>query len=101
MGENEPFCLFLPKTANLVPKIHINQDNSAQLLQTLALVYFQHNGLWTACILAPKFNWHSEDQQQVFEEWKGQITLALSASKIREEIWFATIVGYLGKEGFK
>ena len=49
----------------------------------------------------PKFDWHSEDQQQAFEEWKGQITLALTVSNFREEIWFATIVGYLGKEGFK
>ena len=49
----------------------------------------------------PKFNWHSEDQQQAFEEWKGQITLALTASNFREEIWFATIIRYLGKEGFQ
>ena len=49
----------------------------------------------------PKFDWHSEDQQQAFEEWKGQIILALMASNFREEIWFASIVGYLGKEGFK
>ena len=49
----------------------------------------------------PKFDWHSEDQQQAFEEWKGQITLALTASNFREEIWFASIIRYLGKEGFK
>ena len=49
----------------------------------------------------PKFNWHAEDQQLVFDEWKGQITLALRASSINQDIWFATIIGYLGKEGFK
>ena len=49
----------------------------------------------------PKFDWHAEDQQQAFDEWKGQITLALHASSINRDIWFATIIGYLGKEGFK
>ena len=32
---------------------------------------------------------------------KGQITLVLCASSIKKDIWFATIIGYLGKEGFK
>ena len=49
----------------------------------------------------PKFDWHAEDQQQAFDEWKGQITLALRASSIKKDIWFATIIGYLGKEGFR
>ena len=49
----------------------------------------------------PKFDWHAEDQQLAFDEWKGQITLALRASSINRDIWFATIIGYLGKEGFK
>ena len=49
----------------------------------------------------PKFDWHVEDQQIEFEEWKGQITLALEASNISRERWYATIVGFLGKEGFK
>ena len=41
------------------------------------------------------------NQQQAFDEWKGQITLALHASSINRDIWFATIISYLGKEGFK
>ena len=49
----------------------------------------------------PKFDWNAEDQQLVFAEWRGQIELALEASSIPKEIWFATIVGYLGKEGFR
>ena len=49
----------------------------------------------------PKFDWHAKDQQQAFDEWKGQITLALHASSINRDIWFATIIGYLSKEGFK
>ena len=49
----------------------------------------------------PKFDWHAEDQQLAFDEWKGQITLALRASSINRDIWFAMIIGYLGKEGFK
>ena len=49
----------------------------------------------------PKFECHSEDQQLTFEEWKGQITLALRVSSFNKEIWFATTIGYLGKEGFK
>ena len=48
----------------------------------------------------PKFDWHAENQQQAFDEWKGQITLALHASSINRNIWFATIIGYLSKEGF-
>ena len=37
----------------------------------------------------------------MFEEWKGQVVLALEASNIDRERWYATIVGFLGKEGFK
>ena len=32
----------------------------------------------------PKFDWHTEDQQQAFDEWKGQITLVLHASSIQK-----------------
>ena len=49
----------------------------------------------------PKFDWHTEDQQLAFDKWKGQITLTLRASSIKNDIWFATIIGYLSKEGFK
>ena len=49
----------------------------------------------------PRFDWHAEDQQLAFEEWKGQLMLALTASSINRDIWFTTIVRYLGKEGFK
>ena len=48
-----------------------------------------------------KFDWHAKDQQLAFDEWKGQITLALRASSINRDIWFASIIRYLGKEGFK
>ena len=33
----------------------------------------------------PKFDWHVEDQQLVFEEWKGQIVLALKVSNIDKD----------------
>ena len=49
----------------------------------------------------PMFDWQAKDQQHAFEEWKDQVTLALQASSINKEVWFATIVGFLGKEGFK
>ena len=49
----------------------------------------------------PKFDWHVEDQQLAFEEWKGQAVLALKASNIDRERWYTTIIGFLGKEGFK
>ena len=49
----------------------------------------------------PKFDWNAEDQQLAFAEWRGQIELALEASSIKKDIWFATIIGYLGKEGFR
>ena len=49
----------------------------------------------------PKFDWHAEDQLLAFDKWKGQITLVLRASSINRDIWFAMIIGYLGKEGFK
>ena len=49
----------------------------------------------------PMFDWQAKDQQCAFEEWKGQVTLALQASSINKEVLFDTIVGFLGKEGFK
>ena len=49
----------------------------------------------------PKVDWNAEDQQLAFDKWKGQITLVLCASSINRDIWFATIIEYLGKEGFK
>ena len=49
----------------------------------------------------PKFDWNVEDQQLAFEEWKGQDILALKASKIDRERWYATIIGFRGKGGFK
>ena len=49
----------------------------------------------------PKFDWHVEDQQLAFEEWKGQVILALEASNIDRERWYATIVGFLGKRRFQ
>ena len=49
----------------------------------------------------PTFDWNAEDQQLAFAEWRGQIELALEASSIHRDIWFAMIVGYLGKEGFR
>ena len=42
----------------------------------------------------PKFDWHIEDQQLMFEGWKGQVTLALEASNIERERWYATIVWF-------
>ena len=32
-----------------------------------------------------KFDWHIEDQQLTFEEWKGQVILALKASNIEKD----------------
>ena len=49
----------------------------------------------------PTFQWPSEDQQMAFEEWKSHITLALEASNIPQERWNASIIGFLGSEGFK
>ena len=36
-----------------------------------------------------------------FGEWKSHITLALEASNIPKERWYASIIGFLGTEGFK
>ena len=49
----------------------------------------------------PTFEWQVEDQQPAFEEWKGQITLAFEVSNIDRERWYATIISFLGKKGFK
>ena len=49
----------------------------------------------------PMFDWQAEDQQHAFDEWKGQVSLALWASSMNKDVWFAMIVGFLGKEGFK
>ena len=49
----------------------------------------------------PVFHWPSEDQQTAFKEWQSHITLMLEASDIPQERWYASIVGFLGTEGFK
>ena len=50
----------------------------------------------------PKFDWHSDDRQQTaFKEWKGHISLTLEASNIPQERWYASIIGFLGQEGFQ
>ena len=49
----------------------------------------------------PTFHWPSEDQQTAFQEWQSHITLALEVSNIPQERWYASIVGFLGTEGFK
>ena len=49
----------------------------------------------------PKFDWHSDDQQTAFKEWKGHMTLTLEASNIPPERWYASIIGFLGQEGFQ
>ena len=49
----------------------------------------------------PTFHWPSEDQQMAFKEWKSHITLTLEVSNIPQERWYASIIGFLGSEGFK
>ena len=50
----------------------------------------------------PKFDWHMQRTgNRHLMSGRDQITLALHASSINRDIWFATIIGYLGKEGFK
>ena len=69
--------------------------------KTLNLVYFQDHGRWTAHFSAPKV-WLACRGPATGIWWvEGQITLALHASSINQDIWFATIIAYLGKEGFK
>ena len=36
-----------------------------------------------------------------FREWKSHVTLALEASNVPKERWYASIIGFLGSEGFK
>ena len=49
----------------------------------------------------PTFHWPSKDQQTAFGEWKSHVTLALEASNVPKERWYASIIGFLGSEGFK
>ena len=49
----------------------------------------------------PVFDWPSDDQQTAFKEWQSHITLALEAFNIPPERWYASIIGFLGTEGFK
>ena len=49
----------------------------------------------------PMFDWPSDDQQTAFKERQSHITLALEASNIPLERWYASIIGFLGTEGFK
>ena len=48
-----------------------------------------------------KFDWHSEDQQTAFEEWKGHIILMLEASNIPKERCMPALLVFLGQEGFR
>ena len=36
-----------------------------------------------------------------YEEWRSHVTLALEASNVPQDRWYASIVGFLGTEGFK
>ena len=49
----------------------------------------------------PIFHWPSKDQQMAFGEWKSDVTLALEVSNIPRDRWYASIIGFLGTEGFK
>ena len=49
----------------------------------------------------PTFHWPCKDQQMAFEEWQSHVTLALEASNIPRERWYASIIGFLGSKGFK
>ena len=49
----------------------------------------------------PTFHWPSEDQQTAFQEWWSHITLTLEVSNIPQDRWYASIIGFLGTEGFK
>ena len=49
----------------------------------------------------PTFHWPSEDQQTAFREWKSHVTLVLEVSNVPKERWYASIIGFLGSEGFK
>ena len=49
----------------------------------------------------PKFDWHSDNQQTALKEWQGHMTLALEASNFPQERWYASIIGFLGQEGFQ
>ena len=49
----------------------------------------------------PTFHWPSKDQQTAFQEWKSHVTLMLQASNIPKKRWYASIIGFLGTEGFK
>ena len=56
---------------------------------------------WQQDSSSSNHHWHSDDQQTAFEEWKGHITLMLEASNIPKERWYASIIGFLGQEGFR
>ena len=49
----------------------------------------------------PTFHWPSKDQQTAFRKWKSHVTLMLEASNIPRDRWYASIIGFLGTEGFK
>ena len=47
------------------------------------------------------FHWPSEDQQTAFKEWQSHVTLVLEVSNIPQERWYASIIDFLGTQGFK
>ena len=79
----------------LKPKENAILDHFKTLIFSLFPAIWQVDNSYVPT--APKFDWHAEDRQQAFDEWKGQITQVLRASSIKKDIWFATIIGYLGE----
>ena len=68
----------------------------------LILVSLQHNGRWTASISAPQVQLECRGPATcIWRVERPNLALALEASSIKRDIWFMTIVGYLGKEGFR
>ena len=76
------------------PKQNAILDHFKTLAFSLFPAIWQVDSSYFNC---QSLNWHAEDQQQAFDEWKGQITLVLHSSSIKKDIWFATIIGYLSK----
>ena len=96
--------LLRPSFGTIVLVLVVKRKQNANFNHFKTLVFSLITAQWqldSSSFNHHKFDWNAEDQQLAFAEWRGQIELALEVSSIQKDIWFATIIGYLGKEGFR
>ena len=92
-----PYLKFLSRPLS---QISIKTDYLAIPFKTLALVYLKHNGYRTANI--PTTEVWLACRRPTSSVWRVERPSRTSSPSVQHrQRWYATIVGFLGKEGFK